>query len=182
MARKIQLIVIAAGLFTLAGCSRPQQPCYKDNACIASTNLACSMEHSAQVLRNMHFVIDKMDTEAGYLSTQPLPGAQLVEFWRKDNVGTSNTMEANLHSLTRRVEMTFTPQDNATNVEVRVFTNRLSVKEREVASISESRRILSKSSSSLQGLNLNAKDPDIRWIPLGRDNLLEDKIVTLLLK
>jgi len=85
------------------------------------------MDATQKVLEEMHFIIEKCDASAGYISTRPLPAAQFFEVWRSDTVGCANFAEANLHSVTRTAEINITAQDDAFCIECRVDTRRLSM-------------------------------------------------------
>ncbi len=63
------------------------------------------MEVAEDVLAGMYFTIEKADVDSGLIRTRPLPGAQFFEFWRSDNVGTDNTLAANLHTIRRTVTL-----------------------------------------------------------------------------
>jgi len=88
-----------------AGCARQQKFEPIEQIYVPDVNKAESMQIAEDVLAKMHFTIEKADYENGIIRTRPLPGAQFFEFWRSDNVGASNTLEANIHSIRRIVEL-----------------------------------------------------------------------------
>jgi hypothetical protein len=136
------------------------------------------MEAAEDVLAGMHFTIEKADLKNGIIRTRPLPGAQFFEFWRSDNVGTKNTLEANLHTLRRAVTLNITHQNNESRTNCDVHVQRLSLPERQVNSSASIYGIFSQSSPSLQRLRLNPEQAkEIEWIDLGRDPQLEAEIL-----
>lgn len=146
-------------------------------------NRAELMEITEDVLTRMHFEIDKYDTEAGYLNTRPLEGAQFFELWRSDNIGAQNFALGNLHSIRRTVEIRFsenfaTTQAFAeTNIDCVVHIQRLSMPEQEVTSSARAYAMFSRSSPGLQTLVLNPEQQkDMAWIDLGQDEKLEREI------
>lgn len=176
--KKILFLVSLTTLF-VAGCSSQfkaaQQSCNLNSVDVESYLCA-----SRNVLTRMDFKIDKFDLEKGYLRTLPLRGAQLFEFWRKDNVGSFNTAESNLHSITRTVEICSDSQSGC--FESRVYIKRLWLKSQEIDSISQAGTKFTKSSSSQQKLILDMDTDDACWIDLGRDCKLEQKINCLICK
>lgn len=161
----------------LAGCAdKPTE--YIDQACLAGTNKRSAMSEAEDVLRKMHFTIEKADVEYGYISTKPLRGAQSFELWRSDNIGEFNSAEANLHTIRRSVEMNFTEQSGQMCVECIARVERMSLPEREVVSPSNATDMFTKSRGSSQRLKLHPEQAEqMRWIDLGRDGALETEIL-----
>ena len=136
------------------------------------------MELAEDVLARMYFTIDKADTNSGLIRTRPLPGAQFFEFWRSDNVGTDNTLAANLHTIRRTVTLDISQQGRELCIGCNVQAQRLSLPERQANSSARVYGMFSQSSSSLQRLKLNPEQKkDMAWIDLGRDPRLEAEIL-----
>jgi len=144
------------------------------------------MDLAEGVLAEMYFTIEKADIHNGLIRTRPLPGAQFFEFWRSDNIGTRNTIEANLHTIRRTVTLNISqqnpPGDDRHRIELRincdVHVQRLSLPVRQVNSSANVYGIFSQSSPSLQRLKLNPEQAkQIEWIDLGRDSQLEEEIL-----
>ncbi len=137
------------------------------------------------VLAQMHFEIEKLDSELGYIQTRPLEGAQFFEFWRSDNIGTQNWLLGNLHSIRRTVEISIDPvlRSSTTTkdekyIDCAVHIQRLSMPEQEVTSSARAYSMFSRSSPALQTLRLNPEQQrDTQWIDLGRDKELEKEII-----
>ncbi len=136
------------------------------------------MEVAEDVLVNMYFTIEKADADSGLIRTRPLPGAQLFEFWRSDNVGADNTLAANLHTIRRTVTLDISQQDEKLCLGCNVQAQRLSLPERQVSSSARVYGMFSQSSLSLQRLKLNPEQKQqMAWIDLGRDSRLEAEIL-----
>jgi hypothetical protein len=130
------------------------------------------------VLSAMRFSIDKADPDAGVIRTLPLRAGQFFEPWRRDNVGASGVAEANLHTIRRRVELRVDAQNGRVCIDCAVIVQRLTLPEVPVASVSQTYRMHSRSSSIIQRLELypgqlRAMD----WIDLGDDPLLRAEIL-----
>ena len=153
------------------------------------------------VLAQMHFEIEKLDPEAGYIKTRPLEGAQFFEFWRSDNAGAYNWLLSNLHSVRRTVEIILRSSQDASyggrsdevltkqssiddkrettdELSCIVQIQRLSMPEQEVTSSARAYAMFTRSSPGLQTLVLNPEQQkDMAWIDLGRDKELENEII-----
>ena len=90
------------------GCAQQQQYKTVEQICLPGVTKAEAMQIAQDVLAKMHFTIDKADLDTGVIRTRPLPGAQFFEFWRSDNVGAFNAVEANLHSIRRTAKIDIT--------------------------------------------------------------------------
>ena len=136
------------------------------------------MEVTEDVLAGMHFTIEKADVQSGFIRTRPLPGAQFFEFWRSDNVGSDNTLAANLHTIRRTVTLNISQQGEQLHIGCEVQAQRLSLPQRQVSSSARLYGMFSLSSPSLQRLKLNPEQKkEIAWIDLGRDSRLEAEIL-----
>jgi len=146
--------------------------------CVAGTDVREAMNIAEDVLGDMHFVIDKADSEVGLIRTKPLPAAQSFELWRSDNVGRYNTTEANLHSIRRIVELKIGTEGRELCIDCEVKTERLSIPEYEVTSSARAYRMFSESTESMQRLRLNPEQrAKMEWVDLGQDRELAAKIL-----
>ena len=172
---KVLLFVVGAALCLLAGCAEQQQFKTVEQICVPDINKADVMQAAEDVLGQMHFTVDKADTESGYIRTRPLSGAQLFEFWRKDNVGAYNTAEANLHTIRRIVELNMGEQGGQLCIDCNVRTQRLSLAEREIDSSARAYGMFSRSRLSMQTLDLDSQRK--AWVDLGEDTKLSTVIL-----
>jgi hypothetical protein len=131
-----------------------------------------------QAIKSMHFVIDVVDLQAGYIKTLPLSGAQGFELWRSDSVGMFNAVEANLHSIRRIAELKITQHDKSIHLNCTVATQRLNMPNSQVSSSAHAYRIHSDSSRAIQRLKLTpTQERKMEWIDLGPDQRLAQRIL-----
>jgi hypothetical protein len=136
------------------------------------------MQAARDVLVAMGFRIDKFDVEAGGLTTMPLSGAQFFEVWRGDNAGSYDSAEANLHSIQRVVEMTFTLSEGKVCMLCDARVRRLSLPEREVTGTSDAYSMFTRSSSLLMATRLNpGQQRKMAWVDMGSDGALAARIL-----
>jgi hypothetical protein len=144
----------------------------------SDTRIIDLIQIAEDVLVRMYFTIEKADVDAGLIRTRPLPGAQLFEFWRSDNVGADNTFMANLHTIRRTVTLYISRQDRELRIDCEVHAQRLSLPERHLSSSARVYGIFSRSSPSLQRLELNPEqEAEMAWIDLAPDSKLEAEIL-----
>jgi hypothetical protein len=175
------LIVGVWAAVILGGCCSRQcaEPVNKIYA--QGVDVPMAMNVAQSTLENMRFTIEKADANTGYISTRPLPAAQFFEFWRSDTVGCENFAEANIHSVTRTVEISIVPQDGVVGIECMARTRRLSIPQREVSNITELPHVFTRSSTSLQALKLNEEQKKAAvWVDMGPDTALQTRILELI--
>jgi hypothetical protein len=178
MTCKVCGIVMLVAITTLAGCGCGQWAEGTRQECVPADR-AAAMKTAQDVLIGMGFQLDKYDVEAGVITTKPLSGAQAFEVWRGDNAGGCNWAEANLHSLKRVVEMTFTQADGKVCMVCDAKTKRLSLPERQVAGTAGTYSMFTKSSSQLMTTKVNAdQEKQMAWVDMGSDARLAEKILS----
>ena len=158
---------------TIAGCAGQTyylDPNQSQTMTFPSTDRLETMDVAQKILGQMHFTISQMDTSKGTLATNPLPGAQFFEFWRKDAVNSKSLVESSLHTLRRSVTLEFSEQGAGTLARCQVLTERLSVPNRQVAGHSRAHGLLTESSQSRPTMQLSQSQKDqMAWLPLGYD-------------
>jgi hypothetical protein len=165
-------------LWIFGGCATQQQFKTVEQICVGDLDKARAMQMTEDVLGEMHFSIEKSDSEQGLIRTRPLAGAQFFEFWRKDSVGAFNQAEANLHSIRRIVEMDVSREEGRLCIGCNVNVQRLNLPERLLRGRGRSYEMFSVSSPVLQKLELDAEQRKLMtWVDLGRDGLLETEIL-----
>ncbi len=176
---KHNLLWVLSSFALLAGCAQPRYTASEEAPlCLSDVSMADAMTAAETTLRRMHFVIEKADPERGIIRTRPLAGAQFFELWRSDNVGVAQTAEASIHTIRRSVELQLRSHDGQVRVECRVRVQRLSLPENEVASVSQAYRMYSKSTPTLQRLELEPGQKErLAWIDLGEDPALAERIL-----
>jgi hypothetical protein len=162
----------------LAGCTQQQHEAITGPISASDIGPAEAMEVAEDVLVKMHFTVEKADVASGYVRTRPLAGAQLFEFWRGDNVGSDNTLLANLHTIRRTVELNMTGQDGQLMIDCDVRVQRLSLPERELGSNARAYGMYTRSNPTLQQLKFDpAQVKAMAWIDLDKDTKLAAEIL-----
>ncbi len=171
-------ILNITALLLFAGCQAEERFVAKQKICREDVTKPELMRIAEDVLSEMYFVIDKADIEHGLIRTKSLPGAQSFEVWRSDNIGQHNTTEANLHSIVRTAELTFSRNNHQLCVDCDVKIHRLSLPEREVNSTARAYSLFFDGIGSLEKLKLsNKQTKQIAWLKMGRDKRLETEIL-----
>jgi len=160
------LFAACAALLFLAGCAKPYQNETIEQICPEGVDKQQAMQIAEDVLGKLHFSIAKSDANLGVIRTRPLAGAQFFEFWRKDNVGSFNSAEANLHSIRRIAELNIKQQDTQLCIRCNVNTQRLRLPERELRS--QTRQTLILNPGQKRGM---------AWVDLGNDTGLATVIL-----
>jgi len=202
---KTSFYMLLAGTMLAAGCrSQTSASSVEPNVSSPPTRMLCDdrvtkaavMQAAQDVLSRMYFPIEKFDVEYGIIRTRPLRGAQFFEFWRSDNAGCFNAVEANVETVRRTVELrvktedrgprtgdaaTSGPQPSASSplcIECNVSVQRLTLPENEVPSISQMYRMHSQSTPTTQRLVVTPRQQQaMTWTELGRDSQLETEIL-----
>ncbi len=167
---KSSLFVACAALTFLAGCAKPYKGEIVEQICPPGIDKQQAMQIAEDCLGKMNFTIAKSDANLGVIRTNPLTGAQFFEIWRKDNVGSFNSTEANLHSIRRIAEINISQQDARLCIHCTVNTQRLHLPEQELRSNARAYDLFSQSSKSMQTLKLNPEQKQgAAWVNLGND-------------
>jgi hypothetical protein len=172
------LSMVCVVLWILGGCGKQQQFETVEQICVGDLDRASAMRMAEDTLGEMHFSIEKSDSEQGLIRTRPLAGAQFFEFWRKDSVGAFNQAESNLHSIRRVVEMDVSREENRLCISCNVNVQRLNLPERPLRGRGRGYEMFSVSGPTMQSLILDAEQRELMsWVDLGRDGQLETKIL-----
>jgi hypothetical protein len=162
----------------VVGCAEPYRNETVEQICPAGIDKQQAIRITEDVLGEMHFPIAKSDANLGVIKTRPLAGAQFFEFWRKDNVGSFNSAEANLHSIRRIAELDIKQHNSQLCIRCNVNVQRLHLPERELRSRSRPYDMFSRSTSSKQRLKINPDQKQgMTWVDLGQDKQLATKIL-----
>jgi hypothetical protein len=164
-------------LFWLAGCAENKYTKTIEQLCPPAATKTDAMTAAEQVLVGMHFGIEKFDVDAGYIRTAPLSGAQSLELWRSDSVGSFNRSEADLHSIRRAVEINISEQAGQLCVNCKATTQRLSLPQSQNTA-GQNHPLISPDQKSVQTFKLgHEQKSNLTWTDLGRDNQLETEIL-----
>jgi hypothetical protein len=132
-----------------------------------------------RVLEELRFEIEYPEASEGRIATRGLTGASWFEFWRGDTLGANQRIESSLHTTRRRVTVAITPVASGSEIFVQVTKERLTAPNQGPESIGET--------YSLYGFQISKMfEPDeiaptpYKWVDVGRDDLLEQKILVRL--
>lgn len=134
-------------------------------------------ERSVRVLNSNHFQIARESKLEGVIETTWRGGSGMLEPWHGDSVGISNRLESTLQSIRRRVFVLLqSSAENTLVLSVRVDKEiedvpGLAANYEGGATFSESQP-LNRDLSQVVG-----QTGPSRWLPVGRDPLLEQKIL-----
>ncbi|AQT69227.1 hypothetical protein STSP2_02416 [Anaerohalosphaera lusitana] len=160
----------------LVGCSassRTQVPV--EPLCGISQTKAHAMQVAEEVLTDMRFEIDKLDTEEGVIITQPLRGGQFFEFWRSDNATAQAAANSNLHSLLRQATLTFNETASGLCVDASVQTQRMVIADKPIAGMARLPRYYTGGDARLQELSVS--EAQAEWEEMGHDPALASDIL-----
>ena len=170
--------MICSAFCLVTGCAQPKYQQVVEQICLPETEKPKAMQMAEDVLYRMNFTIAKADTEQGIIRTKPLPAAQSFEFWRKDNVGSFNSTEANLHSIRRIAELQISSQGRQLCINCDVKVQRLSIPERQITTSGRAYEMFTPSRQSIQILQLHPEQKEsMAWINLGDDKQLATEIL-----
>lgn len=138
-------------------------------------------------LRQRDFQPEYVNRAEGVILTQPSTGQQWFECWRQDSVGGYQLLESSLHTIRRTVTVRVEPlepsadQQTAENyrLAVEVAKERYSAPERQVTTASGALAMYSERLPTTEGM-LVSKTDFAHWAPLGRDVLLEERLLNRL--
>jgi hypothetical protein len=169
-------LIVCTAILCLAGCAGNGYVVTTQQVCTSAVTKPQLMASAEKVLADMHFAIEKLDANAGYIKTVPLSGAQTLEIWRADSVGSFNQVEADLQTIRRTIELGIT-DDNAPGqvcINCIATTERLSMPQDLTAS-GQTQIVMSGRQRSVR--KLGERKTDLTWINLGRDQQLETEIL-----
>jgi uncharacterized lipoprotein YajG len=169
-------LIVYAAILCLAGCAGNGYVVTTEKVCTSAASKPEAMASAEKVLSEMHFSIEKFDASAGYIKTGPLSGAQTLEFWRTDSVGSFNRAEADLQTIRRTVELGIAEGNVPGQVCINCIatTERLSMPQDLTAS-GQSQIVMSGRQKSVR--KLGERKADLTWVNLGRDAQLETEIL-----
>lgn len=174
------LLALVCLLASICGCTSP--PLASPTAASPGIRLNESQrdawwERSVGVLNNNHFQIARESKLEGVIETTWRGGSGVLEPWHGDSVGISNRLESTLQSIRRRVIVLLQSSADSTLV----LSVRVDKEIEDVPGLAASYEGGATFSDS-QPLNRDlsqvvGQTGPSRWIPVGRDPLLEQKIL-----
>ncbi len=170
------MLVLAA---LLGGCTGPRQSMVTNGPmALPDVTAAAAVQAAEDVLVCMDFEIEKADAVHGVVRTRPLRSAQVFEVWRQDNATPADALEANLQATRKIVEIDLHPAGAQLQATCRVRVQQLSLPGSYTASASHAYQIHSRSTPTLQSLQLDARQQRaMAWIDLPDDAVLAQRIL-----
>jgi hypothetical protein len=170
-------LVLVVGL--MAGCALvPHSSGSQANALLLpSSNLDAMWERAVTVLHRNHFVIARESKLEGTIETEYRAGSSLLELWHPDSVGHDNRRESTVQSIRRKVTITFR-QSGSGQVMMAVFVHKEIEDVPGPTATYEGGATFSESNVFNRDLDqvVGQASPS-RWLPRGRDSLLEGRLV-----
>jgi hypothetical protein len=178
--------VAVLGVVLAAGCQAPSQP---SGPTVERVSLPAPAdrdqlwEAAGQTLRDYAFRLDRQDKVNGVVTTLPETTAQGFEFWRPQPRPAYYWWEANLHTIQRQATVQLLPGENAdeTRLDVKIERLRYRLEERQVDNAAGTMRIFSADAPTVSGKRAKPSKTGY-WVPLGRDELLEQKLLAAILR
>ncbi len=142
-------------------------------------NFEAIWQATQNVLTDYYFQIDLRDRRAGLVSTYPMTGQYVIEFWRKDSVTLDNRTESLLQTIRRQASVRIfgdmeAPQGYSAAVEVESW--RSNRPQKQLTSTSQGYSLF-----TIAG-NIAVMDTKVQLgnydVSLGRDEALENRIAS----
>ncbi|MBP7934904.1 MAG: hypothetical protein KA354_09695 [Phycisphaerae bacterium] len=181
-------VIRSAGLRALClilgaclGCQAPPQPTgptFERVSVSQKEDFESLWQTAGEALRQHWFRIDREDRASGVLSTHPETSAQGLEFWRQQPRPAYYWTEANLQTIQRKATIQITPVDSQGeySIDVKVERLRLRLEERQIDNPAAALRLYSAEAPTMSGQMIRPSQ-QMQWIPLGRDEILEQTIL-----
>lgn len=190
----------AGALVAATGCQAPRQPVGPTVRMVVLDDYDAFLDQTLTALRERHFTPERIDRAAGHIRTARATGMQWFEFWRCDAQGPYQQLESNLQTIGREVTVSLTPAarlssttqpavpatqptsattqpvGDAFRLVVRVDKSRFHTPPRQVTSSSGALTLYSRGMPTVSGERDRRRTAD-EWIPLGRDELLEQYLI-----
>jgi hypothetical protein len=178
MRTTVLITVLSIGLGSWSGCQQPTQPMVPTGVDLSPADFEALWQTSLEVLQRYNFRPDRQDRRAGVITSHPATSGQWFEFWRPEVVGPFNSAEASIHTVRRQVTVRVSPQpaDDGCHVSVQVDVYRYSATERQVTTASGALQIFGEKLPTAEG-QMGPHQAGVRWVPLGRDDLLEKELL-----
>lgn len=163
--------LIIAGCF---GCHSPtgELQVIRGDIRIVKDDLKPSWDEVLDVLSEHNFAADYQSLRVGRIITEPVVSQQWFEFWRDDAQGRYQWLESSLHTMRRRVEVTFAPANDGYRMTLFAYVERKSQPERQVTTASGAIQIYREKLPIYTGEKVAAGE-QVYWVDVGRDDRLE---------
>jgi len=128
-------------------------------------------------LRAHRYSIDRVDRAAGVITTLPETSKHVLEFWRNDVATARDAWESTINPIRRWVEVTLAGGEGAwSDLSIVVHKERFSSPDRQFNSTGAAYQFFGDSLPSTTG-HYRVTVSDDRWLDLGRDPAMEDRLI-----
>jgi hypothetical protein len=160
----------------LTGCGGVPTSSPENPASVTLTNYETVWETTAEVL-DRYFDIAYENRYDGRIETKPVTGATILEPWRLDSVGLRQRLEASLQTIRRRCFVVIYPSTaGGFQIVVEVYKE-IEDLPRPVGARMAGGAFFQSVQPIQQDVVTSAVTPGAGWISLGRDKLLEARII-----
>ena len=168
------------------GCQAPAKPAEPTVARVTATSpeeYDLLWEAIGSALRRYYFQPDRQDRVAGIITTAPDTSANWFEFWRPQPQPAYYWAEANLQTIQRDAAVQIRPTDNpgTYHLDVRINRYRHSLEERQIDNPAAALRMYGSGTPTASG-QIRKTQESSQWIPLGRDQPMEQAILAAILR
>lgn len=178
------ITLLSLGIISLSGCAAPAVTSEPTRGFAVVAARDAFIDDVLTVLRERDFRPADVRRADGWIMTEPSTSKQWFEFWRADALGGYQALEASLHTIRRRVQVELAQDerraDNTLAITVTVEKERYTAPSRQVTTASGALAIYSEKLPTREGLR-RALAPAGGWVPLGRDPLLEEHLLDIIL-
>jgi len=148
---------------------------------VASQDYQIAFDATVEALRELNFIVDRQDRRFGVITTRPRIAGSIFEPWQADNNSLEQVGENTMNHRRRivRVEMAQveTTGDYTLDVEVLVEQQQRSSQQLHTAA---TRQISFRGRSGGTRLGELSRDVEVFWRQVGRDELMENRILGLI--
>ncbi len=133
-----------------------------------------------EVSRDLLFKIDRRDRRAGILTTAATVSAQWYEPWRQELQQFDDVADSSVATIRRTIRYEFARQGDAYVITPKVLVERQAIVERRISGAlprTYFRRDRDLNTFGSRETDAGVTLPDSYWYPIGRDELLEARLV-----
>ncbi len=176
------LVPITALAICGSGCLRPHRSVeagdLPETRAVATQDGDCLWESIQDALRRAGYRLDRVDKEAGIVTTMPETSQHFFEVWRRDVNTGADLWEASLNPIRRWVEVNVS---GGNELLVIVHKERLSSLDRQFNSTGAAYQYFGENLPSTTGKEKVTAEDD-RWVDRGRDPAMEQFVLESILE
>lgn len=182
----LTLVPITLLMILTAGCLGPHHAnepldMAQTRASVTNQSTDCLWESIQETLRRGGYRLDRVDREAGIVTTLPESSQHFFEVWRRDVNTRADFWEATFNPIRRWVEVQMTGTEGSGEIAVTVHKERLSSLDRQFNNTGAAYQYFGENLPSTTGKEKVTADDD-RWVDRGRDPAMEQYFLAAILK